>query len=80
MSDKGDALTSRHPAAAPAPIPSTSESPVAKAKICGVSKAQRVHETIEWAQWPVPAAVWTELDALSFTRDDPEATRAYVLG
>ena len=48
--------------------------------ICGVSKAQRVHETIEWAQWPVPAAVWTELDALSFTRDDPEATRAYVLG
>mgnify|MGYP006947665322 CR=1 FL=1 len=39
MSDKGDDFTSRQPAAAPEPMPSTSERPVANAKICGVSSA-----------------------------------------
>ena len=38
MSESGDDLTSRQPAAAPEPMPSTSERPVAKAKISGLRK------------------------------------------
>jgi D-threo-aldose 1-dehydrogenase len=48
--------------------------------ICGVSKPERVHETLEWAAWPIPDAVFAELAALPFSTDDPEATRDYKLG
>lgn len=48
--------------------------------ICGVTKPERVRETIEWAAYPVPVGVWTELETLGFSKDDPEATRQYVLG
>ncbi len=48
--------------------------------ICGVSKPERVEQTLEWAQWPIPQAVWDELEALSFSTDDPEASRQYKLG
>ncbi|WP_414470768.1 aldo/keto reductase [Microvirga sp. M2] len=50
------------------------------ATICGVSRPERVEQTLEWARWPVPQAVWDELDALSFSTDDPEATREYKAG
>ena len=50
------------------------------ATIVGVSKPERVQETLEWAACDVPQAVWDELATLPFTTDDPEATRAYKLG
>jgi len=48
--------------------------------VCGVSKAERVAQTLEWAQWPIPREVWQELAALPFSTDDPEATRQYNPG
>jgi len=54
--------------------------PRISATICGVSKAERVRETIEWANTSIPDAVWQELALLDVTKDDPEATRQYVLG
>jgi D-threo-aldose 1-dehydrogenase len=48
--------------------------------ICGVSRPERVDQTLEWARWPIPQAVWDELASLSFSTDDPEATRDYKLG
>ena len=48
--------------------------------ICGVSRPERVRETLAWADWPIPEALWTELGALPFAMDDPEATREYSAG
>ena len=48
--------------------------------ICGVSKPERVKETLAWADWPIPDALWAELKALPFSTDDPEATREYRPG
>jgi len=45
--------------------------------ICGVSKPERVAETIAWARFPIPDAVWRDLAALPFAVDDPEAARVY---
>ena len=45
--------------------------------ICGVSKPERVSQTLEWASYEVPQAVWDDLAALPFATDDPEATRVY---
>ncbi len=50
------------------------------ATICGVSRPERVRETLDWSAWPVPEAVWEELAALPFAMDDPEATRVYSAG
>ena len=48
--------------------------------ICGVTRPERVQETLEWARFPIPDAAWEELKSIGFSADDPEATRAYVLG
>jgi D-threo-aldose 1-dehydrogenase len=45
--------------------------------ICGVSKPERVAQTLDWAHFPIPEAVWKELRAAPFSTDDPEATRRY---
>ena len=45
--------------------------------ICGVSKPERVQQTLDWANWPIADAVWEEVAALSYSTDDPEATRVY---
>lgn len=50
------------------------------ATICGVSKPERVRQTLEWAAWEIPDVAWEELRALPFATDDPEATRDYKLG
>ncbi|MGO9744126.1 MAG: aldo/keto reductase [Roseiarcus sp.] len=50
------------------------------ATVCGVSKPERVAETLAWARFPVPQAVWDELAALPYATDDPEATRVYRPG
>lgn len=48
--------------------------------ICGVSRPERVAETLAWAAWPIPDAAWEELSAVPVARDDPEATRDYRPG
>lgn len=48
--------------------------------ICGVSKPERVEETLAWANWPIDDALWDELASLPFERNDPEATRDYKPG
>ncbi|MHA1566483.1 MAG: aldo/keto reductase [Alphaproteobacteria bacterium] len=48
--------------------------------VCGVSKPERVQQTMEWAAWPIAEEVWTELMALPFATDDPESTRDYKPG
>jgi D-threo-aldose 1-dehydrogenase len=48
--------------------------------ICGVSKPERVRQTLDWANFPIPDALWEELKAVSASMDDPEATRDYRLG
>ena len=48
--------------------------------ICGVSRPERVAETLAWAKWPIADEVWKELLALPFSTDDPEATRDYKPG
>ena len=48
--------------------------------ICGVSKPERVEETLKWAAWPISPECWKELLALPFSSDDPEATRDYKPG
>jgi D-threo-aldose 1-dehydrogenase len=48
--------------------------------ICGVTRPERVQQTLEWARFQIPEAAWRELMALSFATDDPEATRDYKPG
>lgn len=48
--------------------------------ICGISRPERVAQTLDWAQRPIPAALWEELAVLPLDRSDPEATRVYRPG
>ncbi len=48
--------------------------------VCGVSKPERVKQTLDWARFPIPEAMWEELKAAPFSTDDPEATREYRPG
>lgn len=50
------------------------------ATICGVTRPERAEETLRWAAWPIPQALWDELAAIPPSAEDPEATRAYRLG
>jgi len=45
--------------------------------ICGISKAERIQQTIDWANYPIADAVWEEIATVPFATEDPEATRAY---
>jgi len=48
--------------------------------ICGVSKPERLRETLDWARFAIPEPFWEDVNAIGFSRDDPEATRAYNPG
>jgi len=48
--------------------------------ICGVTRPERVEQTIEWATIDIPEALWAELSGLEPSFDDPEATRVYKAG
>lgn len=48
--------------------------------ICGVTKPEFVTQTIEWASYSIPDAVWNELASVAYSTEDPEASRTYVLG
>ena len=41
--------------------------------VCGVSRPDRVAETIEWANWPIPDVVWDELAAIPYSMENPQA-------
>lgn len=45
--------------------------------IVGVSKPERVTETLEWASADIPQAAWDELESLAYSNEDPEANRVY---
>ena len=48
--------------------------------ICGISRPERIQETLDWADWPISAEAWAELSALPYASDDPEETRQYSAG
>jgi D-threo-aldose 1-dehydrogenase len=48
--------------------------------VIGISKPERIRQTIDWATHEVPQEVWKELLALPFETGDPEATRVYSPG
>jgi D-threo-aldose 1-dehydrogenase len=50
------------------------------ATICGVTRPERVQQTLDWATAKVPDALWDELAGFPFSTDDPEATRDYKPG
>ena len=41
--------------------------------VCGVSKPDRVAETVEWANWPIPDSVWEDLAAVPYSTENPQA-------
>ena len=45
--------------------------------VCGVTKPERVKETLDWARFPIPDAFWQEIATLPFATDDPEAARVH---
>ena len=48
--------------------------------IVGVSRPERVAETLSWATGALPEAAWEDLTALPFSNEDPEASRVYRPG
>ncbi len=48
--------------------------------ICGVSKPERVQQTLDWAAAEIPEEAWGELQTLQRDDADPEATREYKPG
>ena len=48
--------------------------------ICGVTKPERVQETLDWANWRIPEDVWSELQTIAVSTEDPEAGRDYKPG
>ena len=73
-----EALCSQHgvPVGAAA-LQFSMRSPLVASTICGVSTPERVQQTIDWANWTIPDALWKDLLALPFDMDDPEAKRVY---
>ncbi len=48
--------------------------------IVGVTKPERVEQTLGWASLDIPQAAWAELGGFSPATDDPEANRKYRPG
>ena len=48
--------------------------------VAGVSKPERVAQTLAWASEKLPDAIWTEFAEFSPSMDDPEANRDYRPG
>ncbi|WP_170609023.1 aldo/keto reductase [Ruegeria arenilitoris] len=48
--------------------------------IVGVSKPERVKQTIDWASESIPGAFWEELSKQAVSFEDPEADREYKPG
>jgi D-threo-aldose 1-dehydrogenase len=48
--------------------------------IIGVSKRERVSQTLDWATAVIPAQAWVGLNAVAYSDVDPEASRVYRPG
>jgi D-threo-aldose 1-dehydrogenase len=48
--------------------------------VCGISRPERINQTLEWARYPIPPAAWDELMTLPYENGDPEASRVYRPG
>ncbi len=48
--------------------------------ICGVSKPERIAQTLAWSTHDIPEALWEELKGFERSDIDPESTRDYKLG
>ncbi len=48
--------------------------------ICGVSRPERIDQTLAWAAIDIPEDAWSELMSLPRLSDDPEASREYSAG
>ena len=44
--------------------------PRVTATVAGVSRPERITQTLEWANWPIPDAAWEELLALPYDSED----------
>lgn len=56
------------------------QDPRIAATVVGVSKAERVVQTLDWAAQEIPPAAWSALLALPYSAEDPEANRVYRPG
>lgn len=43
--------------------------------IIGISKPERLQQTVDLAHAPIPSEIWAQLDAVGYSLDDPEAKR-----
>ncbi len=43
--------------------------------IVGMTKPERIQQTIEWASYPIPDQLWTDIEAIGHSTEDPEASR-----
>ena len=43
--------------------------------VVGMSRAERIAQTLEYAQHPIPDELWARLNQVGFDTDDPEANR-----
>ena len=48
--------------------------------IVGVTKPDRITQTLAWAQEQIPEACWQEIAQLPYSNEDPEADRVYKPG
>lgn len=48
--------------------------------IVGISRPERITQTLEWSRYPIPQEVWDELLTAPHETGDPEATRVYTAG
>ena len=48
--------------------------------IVGVTKAERIKQTLDWASADIPEALWDDLAKMSYSTEDPEASREYKPG
>ena len=48
--------------------------------IAGVTKPERVQQTLDWASADIPQALWDEIGKLDYSTEDPEANREYKPG
>jgi D-threo-aldose 1-dehydrogenase len=73
---KMDALCKRYqiPLAAAA-LQFSLRDPRITSTILGLSRVERISQTIDLAHIPIPNELWPKLDAVGFSTDDPEATR-----
>jgi D-threo-aldose 1-dehydrogenase len=56
------------------------QDPRVASTVVGVSKAERVAQTLDWAGQDISSDVWAELMQLAYASEDPEAERVYRPG